>query len=189
LLHHDRIPGQVEQHQPAAEFKIAPFAAALGGDHQGEAVAHAKLGDFDIPLARRQVFVKYADADSPDRFQRLLQGDEGFPVGHEHQRLLAGLLPLLGLGGEPPCPGVVRAGLRAGRAQIPVQVGEHRRQGRRGGQRPAHAVGLAPQSAGPGGDAALRLHQLIQSGPAGRVVHGHRQMAARRKSTDISAAR
>ena len=51
LLDEHRVPRQVEQDQPRAEFEVAPLAAAFGRDQHRRPRRRSELRDLDIPFA------------------------------------------------------------------------------------------------------------------------------------------
>ena len=60
LLHDRRVPGQVEQHEAAAELEVAALAAAFGGDEQARPIGLAEPRDLGVAARRRQLLVEDA---------------------------------------------------------------------------------------------------------------------------------
>ena len=87
------FPGEVEQHQAAAEFEVAALASALGGHEQARAVGLAEPGDLRVAAHRGQLLVEDAGRELRPLAERRAQHLQRLAVFHEDQRLLPRVAP------------------------------------------------------------------------------------------------
>ena len=90
---HHGIPGQVEQHEAAAELEVAALASALGRDEQARSLGLPEAGDLDVAARRGQLLVEDAGRELRALAERRAQHLERLAVRHEDERLLPGFLP------------------------------------------------------------------------------------------------
>ena len=184
LLHHAGVPGQVEQHQPAAELKIPPLAARLGGEQQRRPLGQAELGHLDVPPLGGEVLVE--DAGPPplaldDAFEQL----QRLAVGHEDERLLLRADPAQGLLGQPAHPRVLVPGRGGQGGRLSLLAAQAREQGRRRGEAAEHPVQLAPPRHGVRRRLGPQVaHQTVDGLPVRRRQRD-RLRHARRQAADV----
>ena len=186
-----RLPGQVEQHEAAAELEVATLASAFGGHQQARTLGLAEAGDFGVAARRRQLLVEDAGRQLRAVAERRAQHLQRLAVRHEDERLLSRVSPARRLRQQPVearIGGVHRLGLlravrvRPVRAPRPSAAPDaSARRMRSIFCRRATACGAAaPRSAA--STASLQL-------PARRVVERDRNADPRRQAADVGAAR
>ena len=93
-LFHDRwFPGQVEQHEAAAELEVAPLASAFRGHQQAWTIGLPEPGDLRVAARRGQLLVEDAARELRPVAERRAQHLQRLAVRHEDERLLPRVAP------------------------------------------------------------------------------------------------
>ena len=189
LLDERWIPGQVEQHEAAAELEVAALAAAFGGDEQAGPLGLAELGDLGVAARRRELLVEHAGRQLRAVAERRAQHLQRLAVRHEHERLLSRVPPAPRLRQQPVearVAGVHRLRLAAQRGFV---GGEHGSERGARGERAADAIDLLPpRDRMRRRRAAQRRLDRVPQLPARRLVERDRNAHARRQAADVGAA-
>ena len=126
-LFHDRwFPGQVEQHEAAAELEVATLASAFGGHEQAWTIGLPEPGDLGVAARRRQLLVEDAGRELRPVAERRAQHLQRLAVRHEDERLLPRVSPAWRLRQQPVearVAGVHRLRLLAQRAFVGSEHG------------------------------------------------------------------
>ncbi len=129
LLHERWLPGQVEQHQAAAELEVAALASAFGGHEQARPIGFPEPGDLRVAARRGQILVEDTGRELRPLAERRPQHLQRLAVFHEDERLLPRVAPA-GRPREQPeqarIGGVHRRGLLAQLAFVRSEHGAER---------------------------------------------------------------
>ena len=183
-----RVPGQVEEHQPAAELEVPPLAAGLGGDQERRPLGERGTAPPRCPAARARAPRGRRRPAAPCALDRRL---EHAPASRGGPRRRASSPPAPP-SGRPARPASAPAG-RARSASVGEGGGLRRppgsstgEQGRRRGEargRPGPPCAAAPGRSPPAGPA--------DGAPAGRAAPSRppaivdRRRHARRQAADV----
>ena len=130
LLDDRRFPGQVEQHETAAELEVAALASAFGGHEQAWTIGLAEPGDLGVAARRGELLVEDAARQLRPVAERRPQHLQRLAVRHEDERLLPRVAPAGRLRQQPVearVAGVHRLGLAAQRGFVGREHGTERR--------------------------------------------------------------
>ena len=130
LFHDRRFPGQVEQHETAAELEVATLASAFGGHEQARTIGLAEPGDLGVAARRGELLVEDAARQLRPVAERRAQHLQRLAVRHEDERLLPRVPPAGRLRQQPVearIAGVHRLRLVAQRGFVGSEHGTERR--------------------------------------------------------------
>ena len=130
-LFHDRwFPGQVEQHETAAELEVATLASAFGGHEQAWTTGLPEPGHLGVAARRGELLVENAARQLRPVAERRAQHLQRLAVRHEDERLLPRVSPAGRLRQQPfnaRVAGVHRLRLAAQRSFVGSEHGNERR--------------------------------------------------------------